>query len=197
VAVLGACSVVAGGCSIIDAIDRALNPPPALEAIGENKVLVLPFAPLNVRQVAPDLETEVTSILVGEMQEVFFDASFVSAETLRAWRAKNLNWRGMLTPEIGKAFEADLVFEINIFKFSTRDRPGGMVQQGQLGWEARLVNVEDGKRLWKMGRDQVRWPATPEYFVNEISEDTVKANVIRRFAETFVYRFVEGYKGGS
>lgn len=194
-AVLGACGVVAGGCSIIDRIERTLNPPPGIKALGDRKVVVLPFAPLSVRQVEPNLERELASALIVDMQQVFPDASFVPAEALHVWQAKNADWRGMLTPEIGKAFGADLVLEINVFRFRTRDRPGGMVQQGELGWEARVVKVDTGQRLWQMGQARVRWPDTPEHFINDISDDTVKANVIHRFVEKFVLYFVETFKG--
>jgi len=189
------CNPVAAPFMASEAIRKLFHPDPAKGAFGEKTVLVLTFAPSKVLQVHPDLEYEVGSALLAEMKEAFPKATFVSASTLRDWQAKNLNWRGMLTHEIGKHLGADLVLDLNITTFRTREGGGSMVQQGVLAWEAQVVEAATEKRLWRMGESEARWPKTPRYILNDVPEARIKHRVVARFIEAFMGRFLEEFAG--
>ncbi len=187
-ALVAGCNPVAGVVGLIDGIARLLNPPRAPGLLEGKRVVVLPFAPLRVRVAHPDLEREAAACLLVDLRQVFPKTSFVSLEALQQWQTQHPDWRGMFTPAIGKALDADLVLEVNIPAFRTRDRPGGMVLQGEVTWEARLVEVATEKRLWKMGRSRVRWPRTPRHFIDDVPEEHIRGKVIAEFTRRLVSR---------
>jgi len=189
------CNPVALPFMVGEAIHKLFSPDPAKGGIGERTVLVLTFAPSKVLQVHPDLEYEVGSALTAEMKKAFPKATFVSARTLRDWQAKNPNWRGMLTPRIGKDLGADLVLDLNITRFRTREGGGSMIQQGVLAWEAQVVEAATEKRLWRMGEAEARWPKTARHILDDVPEARIKHRVMARFIDAFMGRFLDEFAG--
>ena len=127
------------------------------------------------------------------MQDLFPKTQFTTAEEIRRWQARHPDWRQRISPEIARQFGADLLFELNILSFRTREPGPSMMLQGALEGEMQVVEVATGKRLWRLPPTRVRWPRLAHHAVGDIPEDRVKQRVIALFIEAFLFRFLEEF----
>lgn len=176
------------GCEIVNWVDEAVNPPPPRIEIGKRTILVLPFAADEVAFKHRGVDDEVAGAVVAQLKPLLPGAKWVSRRDLDDYLAQHPRWHELPASQIAKDLNADIVIELNIKEFQTRDRADGVLLQGRLVVES-VVSESDGTFLWVAGGILARWPRSAPAQTFDTSESTVRGRVIALWAENFAELF--------
>jgi hypothetical protein len=198
-----ACLFSTSGCSQLVLLGYLIGGPPSIEPAfdaetgltmtGVDKtVAVVCYAPTELKWNFPNIDDEVAAQVTYRLFE--HKVKVVEPDYIRAWVDEHPDWE--LASEIGEAFKADYVIEIELESFSLfeegnstslyRGRTAGFVHVSDLS--------QDGERIFSKDLE-FAYPTRVPRSAYDQSLLTFKRDYLSRLAEKIGYMFHESYSG--
>ncbi|QDT52070.1 hypothetical protein Pan44_00780 [Caulifigura coniformis] len=191
------------GCAQFVLLGLLLGGPPSIEpdfdaetglsmAKKDVKVVVVCYAPLELRYNFPSIDKEVAA----QVSYRLFEHKIVPIEPdyVRAWVDQHPDWE--MASEIGKAFDADYVIEIELESFSLYEE--GTTTSLYRGKTVGFVHVsdmkDDGERIFSKDLD-FAFPTRVPRSAYDQSLVSFKREYLSRLSEKIGFMFYEHYSG--
>jgi hypothetical protein len=147
--------------------------------IAERRVLVMAFSDPMLHAQYPTLEREMAAAVLSRLAAELRTTDFVPPQRVEVWKQQHPGWRRMQPAEIARALESELLIDLTITDFRTREPgSGGVVMQGRLTLEPAIVQAVGDAVLWRSAPQTSIWPIQAPQTSFDVSDARVTARVV-------------------
>lgn len=105
------------------------------------KLVVLSYAESGLRWGYDAVDSELTSLMIGEMVQAEKRLEVIPERKVRDWRDKTPNWSNMSLQSIGEHFDCDYVMFIEVRKFTLNEAKNQFLLKGNVNVMVKIHDV--------------------------------------------------------
>lgn len=169
-----------------------------------DRLLILPYAAMDVEFESPGIGTEVSFEIINEIMNNLRGRvhRVVDPRNVARYQRRTLDWPNTPVAQIGREFKADKVLYIEIYRFSIMEERSANLYRGRIAGRIQVVDSSspEGKEVLYESEVSVEVPDDKPIGAMEIREDQLRWATVHRFAQEVMWKFhdhEERRMGGS
>lgn len=169
-----------------------------------DRLLILPYAAMDVEFESPAIGSEVSFEMINEITDNLRGRvhRVVNPREVSRYQRRTLDWPSTPVAQIGREFKADKVLYIEIYRFSIMEERSANLYRGRVAGRIQVVDTSapEGKEVLYETEVSVEVPDDKPIGTMEIREDQLRWATVHRFAQEVMWKFYdhkERRMGGS
>jgi hypothetical protein len=158
-----------------------------------DRLLILPYAAMDVEFESPAIGREVSFEIINEIMDNLRGRvhRVVDPRNVSRYQRRTLDWPNTPVAQIGREFKADKVLYIEIYRFSIMEERSANLYRGRIAGRIQIVDTSapEGKEVLYESEVSVEVPDDKPIGAMEISESQLRWGTMNCFAQEVIQKF--------